>query len=193
MHHLQCISPIVGDTPFFEQRNHKEKLDIRFYFCKYMCMTTEQTKRELDDLDWRILAELQQDARLSYSELGRRVALSQPAVAERVRRLENAGVIRGYHADVDLALIGRPITAYIRLQTTNFARLESLILTMSNVCEAHRVTGDDCALLKIRVESVGELGKVLDRLSTYARSSTSVVLSSIVSRPLPLQNSSWDS
>ena len=156
-------------------------------------MTTEQTKRELDDLDWRILAELQQDARLSYSELGRRVALSQPAVAERVRRLENTGVIRGYHADVDPALIGRPITAFIRLQTTNFARLESLILTMSNVCEAHRVTGDDCALLKIRVESVSELGKVLDRLSTYARSSTSVVLSSIVSRPVPLRISSWDS
>ena len=149
-------------------------------------MMSDRTKRELDELDWRILAELQQDARLSYSELGRRVALSQPAVAERVRRLENTGVIRGYHADVDPALIGRPITAFIRLQTTNFPRLESLILTMSDICEAHRVTGDDCALLKVRAESVGELGKILDRLSTYARSSTSVVLSSIVTRPLQL-------
>ena len=147
------------------------------------------TQSELDELDWRILQELQLDARLSYSELGRRVSLSQPAVAERVRRLEATGVIRGYHADIDPGRVGRPVTVFIRLQTTNMTRLESVITTIPEVSEAHRVTGDDCAYLKLHLGAISDLGQILEQLSNYARSSTSVVISTFIERPVQLRGS----
>jgi DNA-binding Lrp family transcriptional regulator len=102
---------------------------------------------ELDRIDWKIIEELQQDARLSWAELGRRVGLTTPAVAERVHRLEKHGVIRGFHADISLERLGMPIQIFVRL---SMAGPESLVRTFQQhvktweeVLECHRVTGSD--------------------------------------------------
>ncbi len=90
---------------------------------------------QIDSTDWKILEELQEDARLTYSELGRRVQLSQPAVSERVRRLEEAGIIEGYHATVNRELLGRPITAFMRMRVIHpqECQFTEMIQTMSIV------------------------------------------------------------
>jgi Lrp/AsnC family leucine-responsive transcriptional regulator len=136
----------------------------------------------LDELNWRILVELQRDGRLSHAELGRRVGLSQPAVAERVRRLEESGVIEGYHAAIDLAKAGRPVSAVIRIATRTGqpAVLTALIRDLPDVLECHRITGDDCYTLKIAVASVGDLQALIDRLVPYGHPTTSIILSSPV-------------
>jgi Lrp/AsnC family leucine-responsive transcriptional regulator len=88
-----------------------------------------RNERTLDDVAWRILGALQADARLSFSELGRRVGLSPPAAAERVRRLEDAGILSGYRAELNLERLGFPITAIIRVSTPEpqFARLKTVV------------------------------------------------------------------
>src|ERR1051326_5921774 len=138
-----------------------------------------QSERALDATDWKILRELQKEARLSYHELGRRVGLSAPAVAERVRRLEEEGVITGYHAQVDPAKVGLPITAFIRTPCIK----NRCIHTHANPCdfpevlEYHRVTGNNCGVFKVCVSSVQHLEDLIDRLSAYELPTTSIVLS----------------
>lgn len=109
----------------------------------------------LDGLDRRILAELQNDGRLSFNELSRRVNLSAPAVADRVRRLTDRGVITGYHAHIDPAAAGLPVTALVRMECFGAHCLlrERSSLGMPEILQVHRVTGDDCCVLLIAVRS----------------------------------------
>jgi Lrp/AsnC family transcriptional regulator, leucine-responsive regulatory protein len=139
---------------------------------------------ELDRISWKIIEELQQDARLSWAELGRRVGLTTPAVAERVYRLEKLGVIRGFHADISLERLGMPILIFVRLSMagpeSTVRAFQLQVKKWMEVLECHRVTGSDSFILKARVVSVEHLERFLDKLGHYGSTSTSTVLSSPV-------------
>jgi Lrp/AsnC family transcriptional regulator, leucine-responsive regulatory protein len=137
----------------------------------------------LDKTGWQILEELQENGRLSFAELGRRVGLTLPAVAERVRKMEDAGIITGFHAEVDPAKIGLPIAAFIRISVVGdvFARVAKAVREMPEVLECHRGTGADSFTLKVAVESVQHLESLIDRLTPFGTTSTSIVLSTLVS------------
>jgi Lrp/AsnC family transcriptional regulator, leucine-responsive regulatory protein len=141
-----------------------------------------RTPRPLDPIGWRILQELQKNARISFSELGRRVGLSVPAVTERVRKMEEAGIITGYRAEVDLAKVGLTINAFIRMSVVGdvFTRITSAVKGMPEVLECHRGTGADSFIMKVAVSSVAHLESLIDRLTPYGTTSTSIVLSSPV-------------
>jgi Lrp/AsnC family leucine-responsive transcriptional regulator len=150
-------------------------------------MPEELRRKLLDEIGWRILDELQRDARLSFAELGRRVHLSTPAVAERVRRMEDAGIITGYHAMVNPAALGLAIRAIVRLKANqqNYERVRSAVVEIPEVIECHHVTGADDLVMSVLVQSVGHLEAVLDRLRPFGDHVTSIVLSSPVSsRPV---------
>ncbi|MFN6964631.1 MAG: Lrp/AsnC family transcriptional regulator [Pyrinomonadaceae bacterium] len=136
----------------------------------------------LDDIDRKILKELQTDARTSFAELGRRVGLTTPAVIERVRKLEDAGVIVGYRAEIDTAKVGCPITAFIRMSITgvDYSHIIEVAEESSEVLECHRGTGGDSFIMKVAVSSVEHLQEVIDRLTPYGITTTTIVLSSPV-------------
>ena len=148
---------------------------------KYVEMALKENV-QLDDTDWRILEELQSDARISFSELGRRVNLSSPAVAERVRRMENAGIISGYQTRIGFAQLGLNIVAFLTLKSHpgQSAPAGQAIKERPEVLECHAVTGVNCYIMKIAVESVQHLEKVVVYLSRFGEVTTSVVLSSLV-------------
>ena len=133
----------------------------------------------LDSYDTRILAELQADARLSLAELGRRVHLSQPAVSERVKKLESAGVISGYRATVDLGALGYGIRAFVRVGRTDYARMIKLIGDTPEIVNAHNITGEDSWLLEIAVVDVRHLDAVVSQLCLLAETSTSIILKTL--------------
>src|ERR1700712_4536720 len=131
---------------------------------------------ELDAYDTRILAELQSDARLTMAELGRRVHLSQPAVTERVRKLEAAGVISGYRATVNLAKLGYGIRAIIRIGRAEYARVVKLIQSTPECINAYNVTGDDSWVLEIAVIDVSHLDAVVTKFCILTETATSIIL-----------------
>lgn len=131
---------------------------------------------EFDHFDSSILALLQQDARISMAELGRSVHLSQPAVTERVRKLEISGVIKGYRAEVDLSRLGYGIRAIIRVGRADFARVVKLIEQTPEVIKALNVTGEDSWVLEIAVIDVAHLDVVVTRFCNLTQTSTSIVL-----------------
>lgn len=137
---------------------------------------------DIDDIGWMILRELQADGRMSFRELGRRVGLTAPAVAERVRRLERAGVIRGYRVDLDLGRLGLPITAMVRATPNRVAHdnLEQVALELPEVIEAHRVTGSEHMWVKIAARSLAHLDEVLKAFWSVADTTTNVVLNTLV-------------
>lgn len=140
---------------------------------------TFRSEKPLDTLDWRLLAELQADGRLSYKELGRRVNLSAPAVAERVRRLEETGVIRGYRADVDARQAGQPILAFVQMRCTlgNCLLKTSASGDFPEIVEIHKLSGDHCSMLKVRAASLEHLEGLFERLGKHGEMRSSVVLS----------------
>ncbi|GAA3258765.1 Lrp/AsnC family transcriptional regulator [Dactylosporangium siamense] len=143
----------------------------------------------MDAVNLRVLAELQANPRLSMSELGRRVGMSAPAVTERVQRLEAAGVILGYRMDIDPAALGMPATALVRIRPGpgQLPKITQLAQETPQVVECHRITGEDCFLLKVHAPSIGELEELLDRFLLYGQTTTSIVVSTPVPpRPLPL-------
>ncbi|GAB4437991.1 MAG: Lrp/AsnC family transcriptional regulator [Anaerolineae bacterium] len=143
--------------------------------------------RLLDDTGQQILRHLQAEARLSFVELGQRVGLSPPAVAERVRRMEEAGIITGYRAEVSAARVGLPVAAFIRLQTGrgNYPALLAEARSNAAVLECHHLAGQDAFLLRVAAPSVAVLEEIIERLSHYGETQTAVVLSSPVSgKPL---------
>ena len=145
---------------------------------------TFNTQKLLDSIGWSILQALQEDARLSFAELGRRVGLSLPAVAERVRRMEEAGIITGYHALVEAKAVDRPITAFIRITVPGerYPAFTSLVRQLEEVLECHHLTGADAFIIKAVVSSIAHLETLITRLSPYGQTTTSIVLSSPVMR-----------
>lgn len=136
----------------------------------------------LDEIGWRILEHLQQNGRMSFAELGRRVGLTLPAVAERVRRMEEAGIITGFRAEINPAKIGLPIAALIRISIVGnvFAGIVKAVRDMPEVLECHRGTGADSFTLKVAVESVQHLERLIDKLTPFGTTSTSIILSTLV-------------
>ncbi|HKT48832.1 MAG TPA: Lrp/AsnC family transcriptional regulator [Candidatus Angelobacter sp.] len=143
-----------------------------------------KNEKLLDPIGWRLLHELQVNGRLSYAELGRRVGLTTPAVVERVKRMEEAGIIVGYHADLDPMKVGMPISAFIRMSVVGdvFAKITAVIRACPEVVECHRGTGADSFIMRAHVRSVEHLESLIDRLTPYGTTSTSIVLSSPVQR-----------
>jgi Lrp/AsnC family leucine-responsive transcriptional regulator len=136
----------------------------------------------LDGTNLRLLGELQEDGRVSLAELGRRVGLTAPAVAERLQRLEERGAIRGYRADVDPRALGYALTAVLRIRPAP-RRLQTVAEVAQGtpeVVECHRVTGEDCFYLKLHVRDVEDLERVIDRFTPYGQTTTSIVQSSPV-------------
>ena len=141
---------------------------------------------ELDSIAWKILEGLQQNARQSFAELGRKVGLSTPAVAERVRRLQEAGIITGYHAALDSAKLGVPIRVVVRLTIPGgelqVSRSVAAIKELSEISRCHRITGAESFVIEADVGSVRHLEALIDKLSALGATSTSTVLSSPVER-----------
>ncbi|GAA1415164.1 Lrp/AsnC family transcriptional regulator [Catellatospora coxensis] len=141
----------------------------------------------MDDMDWALLRELQEDARLSFSELSRRVHLSPPAVAERVRRLEESGVITGYRAHVDLTAAGRPVVALIQMSCYGAGCIlrDPSVASWPEILEIHRITGDACSILKVAATSMDAFEALIDRLAPHGRPSSTLILSTPLAwRPL---------
>ncbi|QXE38734.1 Lrp/AsnC family transcriptional regulator [Streptomyces sp. GMY02] len=136
-----------------------------------------------DALDWRILDVLQREGRASFADLARAVSMSASAVTERVRRLEEAGIIVGYAAVVDPEKVGLTIMAFVRLRypNSNYKPFHDLIEAMPEILEAHHVTGDDCFIIKVAARSMRHLEEISGRIGSLGSVTTSVVYSS----PLP--------
>ncbi|MFD3336315.1 Lrp/AsnC family transcriptional regulator [Streptomyces sp. NPDC058700] len=141
----------------------------------------------LDGTDWAILDEVQRDGRIAFTELARRVNLSTSATTERVRRLEAAGVIRGYRAEVDLERTGHPVLAVVRLKYpgpgTRHEPLRRLLGERPEILECLRTTGDDCYVMKVATTSMAHLERVVDELAEFGSTTTNLVLS----RTLPFR------
>lgn len=137
---------------------------------------TNALNAEVDAHDTRILAELQADARLSMAELGRRVHLSQPAVTERVRKLEASGIISGYRATVDLTKLGYGIRALIRVGRADYNRVVKLVEQTPECVNAYNVTGEDSWVLEIAVQDVSHLDTVVSKFCLMTETATSIIL-----------------
>jgi Lrp/AsnC family leucine-responsive transcriptional regulator len=151
-----------------------------------MAHRTDPNSIALDGIAWKLLECLQQNARQSFAELGRKVGLSTPAVAERVRRLEEAGVITGYHASLNIAKLGVPIRVLVRLTIPGgdlqVSRAVTAIKELPEISKCHRITGAESFILEADVVSIRHLEALIDRLSALGATSTSTVLSSPVER-----------
>ncbi len=152
------------------------------------CMTHKTVPNviDLDAIAWKILEALQQNARQSFAELGRKIGLSTPAVAERVHRLEEAGVITGYHAALDKAKLGVPIRVLVRLTIPGgelqISRTVTVIKDLIEISRCHRITGSESFVIEADVVSIRHLEALIDRLSALGATSTSTVLSSPVEK-----------
>ena len=137
-----------------------------------------------DDIDRKILKGLQENARIGFAELGRQIGLTTPAVIERVRKLEDAKIIVGYRAEVDTAKVGLPITAFIRMSISgvDYSHIIEVAENSPEVLECHRGTGNDSFIMKVAVSSVEHLQNLIDTLTPYGITTTSIVLSSPVKR-----------
>jgi Lrp/AsnC family leucine-responsive transcriptional regulator len=143
----------------------------------------------LDEVNRRLLVELHRDPRITMSALARRVGMSAPAVTERIQRLERAGVIAGYRLDVDPAALGLPVIAFARVRPSpgQLSKVADLARSLPEVTECHRITGEDCFLIKVHGATVADLETVLDRFLIYGQTITSIVVSTPVPpRPLPI-------
>jgi Lrp/AsnC family transcriptional regulator, leucine-responsive regulatory protein len=143
--------------------------------------------QSLDDVDHKIIAELATDGRISFAELGRRTNLSSPAVTERVKRLEQAGVITGYRAEVDPRALGYQLTAIVRVKPAvrQLAKIAELAAEIPQIEECLRITGEDCFYIKLHLGSIEELPSVLDQFLLYGETTTSIVNATPVARRDP--------
>ena len=151
-----------------------------------MSHKTVPNRIDLDAIAWKILEALQHNARISFAELGRKIGLSTPAVAERVHRLEEAGVISGYHASLDSTKLGVPIRVMVRLTIPGgeqqISRTVTALKELSEISRCHRITGSESFIIEADVVSIRHLEALIDRLSALGATSTSTVLSSPVER-----------
>jgi Lrp/AsnC family leucine-responsive transcriptional regulator len=139
----------------------------------------------LDSVNVRVLEQLRLEPRLPMSELGRRIGMSSPAVTERVRRMEEAGIILGYRLDINPVPLGLSIAAYIRIRPNpgQLPKVAELAQLIPEVAECHRITGDDCFILKVYVPDMDQLARILDCLLLYGSTTTSIIQST----PVPLR------
>ena len=137
---------------------------------------------KIDNLDRRIIGELLADGRLAIAEVGRRINLSPPAVAERIQRLETSGVITGYRAILNPQAVGYALTAIVRVKPAagQLPRVPELAREIPEVAECHRITGEDCFYLKVHLRSIDDLSRLLDRFLIYGETTTSIVNASPV-------------
>jgi len=136
----------------------------------------------LDETNLRLLCELQADARLSLAELGRRVGLSSPAVAERLARLEHQQVILGYHAQLNPRALGYQLSAVIRSRPgpRQVKQVGELAKNTPEVVDCRRITGEDCYVMTVHVRSIEHLEEVIDRFVPFGQTTTSLIQSSPV-------------
>jgi Lrp/AsnC family transcriptional regulator, leucine-responsive regulatory protein len=138
----------------------------------------------LDEKDWVILEALQENARIGFAELGRRVGLSAPTVAERMNRLQDEGTITGYHATVDPSNLGLGLPVFIRITVSNrdYSKFKEFVNRTVEILECYHVTGAESFMLKVRVASVQALEDLIGRLNPYGQTATSLVLSTCLER-----------
>jgi Lrp/AsnC family transcriptional regulator, leucine-responsive regulatory protein len=143
-------------------------------------------RQRIDQIDQKIVGELLEDGRLPIAELGRRVNLSSPAVAERLKRLERTGVVTGYRAQVDPRALGYELLAIVRIKPAprQLPKIPELAAEIPQVVECHRITGEDCFYLKVYLRSIDELSGLLDQFLVYGETTTSIVNST----PIPLRD-----
>jgi Lrp/AsnC family transcriptional regulator, leucine-responsive regulatory protein len=149
----------------------------------------ESSSDLLDAVNCRLLSELQANPRMTMSALARRVGMSSPAVTERVQRMERTGVICGYRIDVDPAALGLPVTAWIRVRPGpgQLPRIAELARGLPQISECHRISGEDCFLMKLHAATIESLTETLDRILVYGQTITSIVHASPVPpRSLPI-------
>ena len=141
----------------------------------------------LDAIDRQIIGELAQNGRISFAELGRRVSLSSPAVAERVKRLELSGVIAGYRAEIDPRALGYQLTAIVRVKPAvrQLSKIAELAAQIPQIEECLRITGEDCFYMKLHLSAIEELPSVLDQFLLYGETTTSIVNATPVRRRDP--------
>jgi Lrp/AsnC family transcriptional regulator, leucine-responsive regulatory protein len=149
-------------------------------------------KRLLDEVNWRLLSMLADDPCVSIAALARRIGMSAPAVRERVARLEQAGVIRGYRLDIDPAAIGLPVAAWVRVRPGpgQLPKVADLAERVPEVSECHRISGEDCFLLKVHVPTIQALEVVLNQFLLYGQTISSLIVSTPVAPRLPAPSSS---
>lgn len=142
---------------------------------------------EIDSVDVRILDALAGDARVSVADLARLVGLSAPSVAERIRRLEEAGVIEGYTLTISPKALGLPIAAWLRIRPIpgQLQKVADILRSLPQIVECDRITGEDCFIARAYVPSVDDLEKLIDEVIPYAMTNTSIIQSSPVKRRLP--------
>ena len=140
-----------------------------------------------DALDTAILQKLAEDARTPMRELAQHVGLSAPSTAERIRRLEEAGVIEGYAVRVNPRALGLPVGAYLRIRPMpgELNRVAAMLRSLPEVIACDRVTGDDCFIAKALVATVADLEKLIDGLLPFASTNTSVIVSETVAQRMP--------
>jgi len=165
-----------------------------FAFIQEIFMT-ENLKIEndaLDGIDRRLVQLLTANARTTTADLARQVGMSAPSVADRLRRLEESGVVRGYTLDIDPVALGYTLTAIVRIRPLpgQLRRVEKLIADIGEFVECDKVTGDDCFIARLLLKSITQLDGVLDRITEYAETNTAIVKSSPVRRRLPPLQSS---
>ncbi|NZA27100.1 Lrp/AsnC family transcriptional regulator [Luteimonas sp. SJ-92] len=141
----------------------------------------------VDDIDRRILEVLSTDARISLKRLAAEVGLSSPGVAERVRRLQERGVIRGFGVDIDPQALGYPLQAIVRIRPLpgRLQAVQQLLVGIPEFCECDKVTGDDCYIARLHVRSMAQLDEILDRIAEQAETSTAIVKTQPVRRRPP--------
>jgi Lrp/AsnC family leucine-responsive transcriptional regulator len=142
---------------------------------------------DLDATDVRILNALVDDARISIADLARSVGLSSPSVSERIRRLEEAGVIEGYTLTINPKALGLPIAAWLRIRPIpgQLQKVADILRGLREIAECDRITGEDCFIARAHVQSVDDLEKLIDQVIPYAMTNTSIIQSSPVKRRLP--------
>jgi Lrp/AsnC family leucine-responsive transcriptional regulator len=142
---------------------------------------------DLDPVDARLLDALARDGRISIADLARLIGLSSPSVSERLKRLEEAGVIEGYSVAINPAALGLPIAAWLRIRPIpgQLRKVADILRSLPEIVECDRITGEDCFIAKAHLRSVGDLEKLIDQIIPYAMTNTSIIQSSPVKRRLP--------
>lgn len=145
-----------------------------------------QVEKLLDRIGLKILAALQENARMPLSRISSKVGLSAPAVAERVRKLEEAGIVKGYHARIDPAAMGQSVSAFIHLttDTRHYPAVKALAADLPQITSCHHISGDASFIMRVCVDGLPALESVVSRLSPFGQTRTAIILSTPVDKTM---------